>query len=279
VGQSRNGQRLVSPFDLIALDLDGTLLAPDDTVSPRNRAAIDRALAAGIHVVFVTGRGADVPLHIARDLGLSLPYICAHGALTKDVASGRTLAHVPVPFAEAREIVAFAEAHDLPLAVYLEDGFYRNALTPPYLADMTGPGWTIVPSLLDRLIAAPTFLRVFGHAAVDQMVAHFGARPLNFRYESWGDLLECVVLNRHAGKREALAQLCSDLGIAADRVLAVGDSRNDVPMLHWAGVGVAMGNALPEVRAAVVHVTESNDRDGVAVAIERFCFAMEKKGA
>ena len=63
------------------------------------------------------------------------------------------------------------------------------------------------------------------------------------------------------------------------RVLAIGDSRNDVPMLQWAGIGVAMANALPEVRQAVRYVTADNLSDGVAAAIERFCFAAEKKSA
>ena len=63
------------------------------------------------------------------------------------------------------------------------------------------------------------------------------------------------------------------------RVLAVGDSRNDIPMLRWAGIGVAMGNALPEVRQSVRYVTAPNDRDGVALAIERFCAPAAKKSA
>ena len=73
-----------------------------------------------------------------------------------------------------------------------------------------------------------------------------------------------------ATKENALARLCADLQIPAERVLAIGDSRNDVPMLQWAGVGVAMGNAPPEVRRAVGRVTASCDRDGVARAIERY---------
>ena len=64
-----------------------------------------------------------------------------------------------------------------------------------------------------------------------------------------------------------------------DRVLAIGDSRNDVPMLQWAGIGVAMANAAPEVRQAVRYVTGTNESDGVAQAIERFCLAPEKKSA
>jgi hydroxymethylpyrimidine pyrophosphatase-like HAD family hydrolase len=108
------------------------------------------------------------------------------------------------------------------------------------------------------------------------MQREFGDLPLAFRYETWHDFVECAVLNREASKKNALAKLCADFQIPSDRVLAIGDSRNDVPMLRWAGIGVAMGNALPEVRDAVRYVTSTNDRDGVAQAIERFCFPPAK---
>ena len=78
-------------IDLIALDLDGTLLSPDETIAPRNRAAIAAALAAGIRVVLVTGRGVDMPIRVSHELGLNLPVICCHGALTKDFGANKTL--------------------------------------------------------------------------------------------------------------------------------------------------------------------------------------------
>ncbi len=97
------------PIDLIALDLDGTLLNPDESVSDVNRAAISRALNSGIRVVLVTGRGADTPIRVSRELGLNLPVICCHGALTKDFGANKTLAHIPVPLAYAKPMLEFAE--------------------------------------------------------------------------------------------------------------------------------------------------------------------------
>jgi hydroxymethylpyrimidine pyrophosphatase-like HAD family hydrolase len=87
------------------------------------------------------------------------------------------------------------------------------------------------------------------------------------------------VLNRDASKKNALKSLCADFQILPERVLAIGDSRNDVPMLRWAGVGVAMGNALPEVKESVRYVTATNAEDGVALAIERFATARQKRPA
>ncbi|MEA2663224.1 MAG: hypothetical protein QOI11_168 [Candidatus Eremiobacteraeota bacterium] len=267
-------------IDLIALDLDGTLLAPDESISPRNRKAIAAALAAGIRVVLVTGRGVDTPIRVSKELGLNLPVICCHGALTKDFGANRILEHVPVPLQYAKPMIAFAEAQGLAIAVYHDEAFHRLEGSKVYMDDMRGPGWYEAPSLSEILKdGAPTFIRFLGPESVARMQREFGDLPLAFRYETWQDFVECAVLNREASKKNALAKLCADFGISSERVLAIGDSRNDVPMLRWAGVGVAMGNALPEVRESVRYVTSSNERDGVAQAIERFALPAAKKTA
>ena len=261
---------MTNPIDLIALDLDGTLLAPDESISPRNRAAIKSALRNGIRVVLVTGRGVDTPIRVSKDLGLNLPVICCHGALTKDFGANKTLEHTPVPLQYAKPLLEFAEREELPVAMYMDEAFYRREGSEIVMDDMRGPGWHEVPSLVEVLGEAPTFIRFLGEHAVKRLRDEFGDLPLAFRYETWNNFVECAVLNRDASKRNALAQLCADFGVTSDLVLAIGDSRNDVPMLQWAGIGVAMANALPEVRNAVHYVTESNDRDGVAIAIEKF---------
>jgi 5-amino-6-(5-phospho-D-ribitylamino)uracil phosphatase len=267
-------------IDLIALDLDGTLLAPDESISAVNRAAISRALKSGIRVVLVTGRGLDTPIKVSRELGLNLPVICCHGALTKDFGANKTLAHTPVPLEYAKPLLEFADRTGIHVAVYAEEMFWRVTGSHVYMQDMTGPGWREVPSLLDALKnGAPTFIRFLGAPAIQAMQREFGDLPLAYLYESWNDFVECVVLNRDANKKNALVRLCADFQIPSEHVLAVGDSRNDVPMLQWAGIGVAMANALPEVRQAVRYVTADNVSDGVAQAIERFCFTAEKKTA
>ncbi|GAC1587447.1 MAG: sugar-phosphatase [Candidatus Velthaea sp.] len=268
---------IMHDIELIALDLDGTLLHPDETISARNRAAIAQALADGIRVVLVTGRGVDTPIRVSRELGLNLPVICCHGALTKDFGANKTLAHIPVPLKYALKMVKFAEAQGIAIAVYSDEYFWRLEKSHIYMQDMIGPAWREAASLQDVLVQPPTFIRFLGTESVEAMKREFGDLPLNFHYETWGDFVECAVLNREANKQTALARLCADFGVTSDRVLALGDSRNDVPMLRWAGIGIAMGNALPEVREAVHLVTAPNDQDGVAVAIERF--ALRKKTA
>jgi len=258
------------PLDLIALDLDGTLLNSREEISPRNRRAIRSALDSGIRIVLVTGRGVDTPIRVSKELGLNLPIICCHGALTKDFLANRTLGHVPVPMQYAKPMVEFAEREGLSAALYSEECFYRLEGSKLYMEDMSGPAWREVRTFEDVMHTAPTFIRFLGEQSVQAMQREFGDLPLHFKYENWLDFVECAVTNRDATKQRALARLCADFQIPAEHVMAIGDSRNDVPMLRWAGLGVAMGNSLPEVRQAVPYVTLSNDRDGVAAAIERF---------
>jgi len=255
---------------LVALDLDGTLLGPDDGVSAANRRAIQATLELGVRVVLVTGRGVDFPARLARELDLQLPVICAHGALTQDFVTGRVLGHIPVPLQYARPMVEFAERHRLEVGVYVGERFYRLEGTNPYMEDMVGPHWVDVPSLAALLGEAPTFVRFLGRRSVEAMRAEFSDLPLHFKYETWGDFEECAVTSLEATKENALARLCADLNIPPRAVLAIGDSPNDVPMLRWAGLGVAMANAPESVRSAAGFVTAGNGEDGVAAAIERF---------
>ncbi len=255
---------------LVALDLDGTLLGPNDSVSPANRRAIQATLELGVRVVLVTGRGVDFPEVLARELDLQLPIICAHGALTKDFVTGRILGHIPVPLQYARPMVEFAQRHRLDVGVYVGERFYRLEGTHPYMQDMIGPHWVDVPSLAAQLGEAPTFVRFLGRRSVEAMRGEFSDLPLDFKYETWGDFEECAVTSPEATKENALARLCADLNVPQPAVFAVGDSPNDVPMLRWAGIGVAMGNATESVRSAADYVTGTNVEDGVARAIERF---------
>ena len=263
----------MSTIDLIALDLDGTLLDPEDRVSQANRLAIAAALTEGVRVVLVTGRGVEAPAQIARDLGLTLPVICCHGALTKDVQTGRTIGHIPVPLVYAKPMLEYAEQHGLHVGVYIEERFYRLVGTHRYFPDMYGPEWNDVTSFKDVPHVAPTFLRFLGGQAVEGVRNTFADLPLHFKFETWGEFEECAVTSRDATKKRALVQLCEIYGIPRENVLAIGDSRNDVSMLRWAGIGIAMGNADVDVRRTIGRVTAGNDDDGVAQAIEEYVLA------
>ena len=168
-----------------------------------------------------------------------------------------------MPLKYAVPLLEFGERNHLSAAVYTDEKFYRLKESQIYMADMTGPGWAEIEHFEDVLSSAPTFIRFLGAEAVAAVREKFGDMPLAFKHESWGTFEELAITSREATKQHALAELCRTYAIPAKRVMAVGDSRNDVPMMQWAGLGVAMGNALPEVRDAV-STTAGSDDDGVA---------------
>ncbi len=124
---------------------------------------------------------------------------------------------------------------------------------------MNGRTWREAKTFADVLDAAPTFLRFLGAESVAAMSARIRGLAAQFPVRNMGEFDECAVLNREASKKNALQRLCADFQILPERVVAIGDSPNDVPMLRWAGTGVAMGNAAPEVKQSVRYVTASND--------------------
>ncbi len=260
-------------IDLVALDLDGTLLDPSDSISPANRAAIARALDAGVRVVIVTGRGIDLPIKISHDLGLNMPIICCHGALVKDFHANRTLVHIPVPLAAAQTIVQVAAAFGLPAVMYSDERFWYLADTPDSIVQLLGPGSEQAADFEDVLArtGAPTFIRLFGEHALDVARRRLVDLPIDFfHFDPIIDHDEVAIVSREANKRNALMRLCADFQIPAERVLAVGDSRSDIAMLRWAGIGVAMGNAPDDVKASANYQTASNRDNGVALAIDKF---------
>jgi hydroxymethylpyrimidine pyrophosphatase-like HAD family hydrolase len=204
---------------------------------------------------------------LVRELGLNVPSICAHGALTKDFLAGRTLGHIPIPLQYAAQLIDYAERNGLDAALYSDERFVRAQGAQVHMDDMRLPHWHTVVSLRDALTVAPTFIRFFGGDAVADVRSKFSHLPLHFKHEVFGDLEECAITSSDATKERALERLCADLQIPRERVLAIGDSRNDVPMLRWAGIGVAMGNASLEVREAVGRVTADCERDGAAQAM------------
>ena len=138
---------------------------------------------------------------------------------------------------------------------------------------MLGPESEEAPSFDELLVrtGAPTFIRLFGGEALDIVQRRLADLPIGFfHFDPVVEHDEVAIVSRDANKRNALMRLCADFQIPAEAVMAVGDSRSDIPMLRWAGVGVAMGNAGADVKAAADYVTAGNGDDGVAQALERF---------
>ena len=264
---------------LLAMDLDGTLVGPDLIVSPRNRAALNAAREKGVFVTLATGRMLRSTLPFARALSLTTPIICYQGAMVADPVTGEVLLHRTVPLVLAREVLALAEARGWHIHFYVDDVMYVDEMTSQvtvYTSIVTDAMPRAVGNLrafLDRLPdgSEPTKLLIIGDEAATtatlvELRERFSARLYITR--SMPTFAE--VANRECSKGAALSWLAGRLGVAQADTVAIGDALNDLEMVRWAGTGVAVGNAVPELAAVAGYRTSAVDRDGVAEAIERY---------
>lgn len=255
---------------LVATDLDGTLLRTDGTVSERTAAALAALDAAGVPVVFVTGRPTRWMDAVRQHVGGHGLAVCSNGAVVVELSTERPVLVRPIGAA-----TALAVAEDLRralpgvlFAVEQPDGF---AMEPAYPVRFAVPVGTRV---------APLEALVRDGAVLKLMARLEGAQP---------DALLATVLQVTAGRVEAttseavpmvemsatgvtkataLAVLCERFGVPAEAVVAFGDMPNDLPMLRWAGRSFAVGAAHPALDAVVTDRARSADEDGVARVLE-----------
>ena len=265
---------------LLALDLDGTVIDDSLTISPAVRSAVRRAVDHGVHVTIVTGRMFRATLPYAKELGVHGPLVCYQGAGVFDTESGNALYEELVPNAVAMRVYAKAKRDGFHLQMYKNDRFYveeDNAYTAFY-ARLAGVEAIVVDSLA-REFAGCGSTKVNMNADAARIAAY---EPTMRHYlgeeayvtRSLPEFLE--VINPRVNKGRALRFVAERLGIPLEHTMAVGDSYNDITMLREAGLGVAMGSAPPELRAAAQAVVGDCRADGVAEAIERFVLAGER---
>lgn len=257
---------------LLAIDLDGTLLDPNNSITPRSRAVLKAARDQGVEVVLVTARGFGEARPFADELGLTLPLLCFHGAMVKDTGTGEVYSHTPLPTDCAAALVEAGNRENL-LVVLNEGDTFRASRRA---AEREGFGrhrrWVLDDAF--RLgPEPPTAIRVIGDDSVEAIFRlypdAFGGRVTFIRDKTRTRWILSIV-SAQASKVKALMDLTGRLGLHRDEVMAIGDGPADGPMLEFAGVGVAMGNALPEIRQLANWTTATNAEDGVAVAIEKF---------
>jgi hydroxymethylpyrimidine pyrophosphatase-like HAD family hydrolase len=267
---------------LVALDIDGTLLRSDKTISPRTRLAIDRAREQGVRLVLVTGRRHPSARLVAQDLGGGVPLVLHNGALL--VEDGDVVRCRPLPRPAARRAIAKGRAAGSEPVLHcgaagegwlLVEGSARPSGLVGYYLERSRTEVRVVPDLLVALEAEEPIQVMFGGPRGDMDVllpllsAELGeeARIERTVYPATGvGLLD--VLHPSVGKAEALAFLRGRWGIAASETLAIGDNWNDREMIEATGLGFVMGNADPELLALGHPRLPTNDEDGVARAIE-----------
>lgn len=270
------------PIKLIAMDMDGTLLDDDHaTIPPRNIAALRSARERGVKLALASGRTWSILRDAAEQLGGVDYAIVANGAGIRDVASGEHIYENVIPHPQAVALIRALEREDLPFEIYCQGQNYLKEtdvdrlgdglLSPQFAKVYLKRGVKLVPDLVEALEgrgmekinlfkATPeqqerlaTIARAVGPVEISR------ALESNMEFNVEG-----------ASKGTALAALAQRLGLEPMEVMAFGDALNDLTMLRWAGWSFAMGNAMPEARAAAKYTTATNHEAGVGQAVERF---------
>jgi Cof subfamily protein (haloacid dehalogenase superfamily) len=259
---------------LVASDLDGTLLLPDETVSPRTRAALAAAKQAGLTVVLVSGRPPRSLGPIAERIGVGGIAICANGAIIWDLDAATMVDSSPLAAELAARLVrALRQAIPGALfAVELERGFGREAGWTDGL--VTAPPDVLEADALELITGPVTKLLVRHPTMAFAEVAERARRAVGEdAVVTWAGLRVVEISAAGVTKASALQRLCRRLDVSPAEVVAVGDMPNDLAMLAWAGTAVAVANADPQVLAAADEVTGANTEDGVALLLERILAA------
>ncbi|TAK70393.1 MAG: HAD family phosphatase [Actinomycetota bacterium] len=251
---------------LVGLDVDGTVFDAGQVVGQRLAAAVERAVAAGAHVLPATGRSLSTTAPVAAALGVEGWAVCANGAVLASLDPPQVVEAVTF---DPRPVLQQLRP-DLPGALFAvedADGVFRS--TRPFRPGALGVGEAVVTPYEQLLDLAAIRIVVNSDAHVDtglgEVAARFGMHSLLFGIAgtAWLDIGPQGV-----SKASMLERLRRHLGVAAADTLVIGDGDNDLEMLRWAAVGVAMGHAAAHVQDAADWVTGETPGDGAAEVLE-----------
>lgn len=268
---------------LLAIDLDGTLVESRKPVRPAVTRAVKAALAAGVRVTLVTGRMYVGARPFVELLGIDGPIVCYQGAVIADAQSGRFEREVPLAHDVAIQMYELAKAGGYHVQFYRDDHFYveENNRYAQLYGQTSGTEPIVVPSLPQAFVGHDsTKVNVVTDIEKAPAVYELLTRALGAKaYVTRSNPQFVEAMSPKVDKGLALRLVAERHGIPIERVMAIGDSYNDLPLLRAAGFGVAMGSAPPELLAEADAVVADVEHDGVVEAIERFVLPPDSQSA
>jgi Cof subfamily protein (haloacid dehalogenase superfamily) len=269
-------------YKLVVSDMDGTLLNSVGKVSEETENVLKELMTKGVHVAVATGRIFTSARVYAKYLGITTPIIACNGAIVRNLSDGITIYENHITREDCMKILDICKKYNLYFHFYTDDIFYTESLE---FTSIKYSEWNKTLKEEDqidiRLVEDPyavvqnseeefyKFVIIDDNKELLEKVRmEIEAIPTLECSKSWHNNLE--IMNRGVNKGTAVERLAKSLGVKPEEVICFGDNENDISMLQYAGLGVAMGNAEDHVKANAKYVTDSNDLDGVANALKKF---------
>ena len=263
-------------YKLIATDLDDTLLNDEGIISEKNKAAIQRAEAAGVKVVVASGRSYASTKQYIKEMALPNLTVSLNGAYIQDPADDRMVASFPIDQGITQKLIKDIEPYDVHINYYFGEKVYCQGQSEQALfySKMNNIEIDYVDSLaeLSKTTQAGKLLMSDDREKLKEIK--------DLLQEKYGEQLNIVfskpffleATDKNASKGTALLKVAEMYGIKPEEIMAIGDSENDLSMIRNAGLGIAVANAKEKIKKEADFVTLSNNESGVAYAINKFIF-------
>jgi len=262
---------------LIAVDLDGTLLTSGGTLAPRSARSLRLAATAGVRVVLTTARNPYFVRPLSRELGLDDPIICTNGAQVWGSPTGPVWDQHTIPASAALAIAQHADENGWELSITVGCTTYHRQRPDQQLGPL-GPNRTVVSSNSDAIVGAPVRILTHETEAIEGIRFFHRSRSADqWRAETSfnpdGSAHSLGVYPPGVDKGTGLAVVLGQLALPQDKVMAVGDNTGDLAMFRHARIRVAVANATDAIKDRATVVAPSNDREGVAWAVETYALS------
>ncbi len=266
-------------YKFIATDFDDTLIRDDHTVSQETIDTIHKFIDMGGVFVFATGRALNSIHAFAKSINVETFIISYNGASLYDMKKGEELLQISIPYENAVEVIKEYERQGVYCQIYNKGRIFTKSQTEnsDEYQRLSGCKIECVEENLSAYVEREKLSAMKILAITDPTTA---AKLTGVMQEKLGEdhqffcskprYLECV--SKDAGKGEMCAKLIAKLGIKQEETMTFGDGQNDISLLKFGGMGVAVENGGKEVKEACDYVTDTNNNDGVRKAIEKFIF-------
>jgi Cof subfamily protein (haloacid dehalogenase superfamily) len=271
-------------YKMLVCDIDGTLLNSQSKLTERTKETLKRAAEKGIHITLATGRRLDNAVPIAEELGIDVPLILANGTVIVDALNKQTLLHKPLPNEVVRRILPLLKQTGIWTRLYrhsfegIETYYDRHPEIPEAWLFTSedpkrGQHLDYTHDTLDfdpvNIVVLDTEEKVI--PVIEELRKELLNLPFNLLvHHDFPGYLLLEVMHHECSKASGIVFLADRLGIQPEEIVVVGDNVNDLEMVEYAGLGVAMGNAVQELKEIADEIAPTNDEDGVAWLVEKY---------